>query len=168
MRVVTRMRVVAGAKNSGAVWVVVVMLLVSGVAVGQAGGVGKSAAEADAAAVKAVMTAQVAAWNAGDVKGFMAGYDNSPETTFVGKTVTHGWQEVLGRYEKNFPSREKMGTLEFGDLEVRLLDGETAVVTGSYHLTRTAAGGGDASGIYSLVFRKTAAGWKIVLDHTNP
>jgi ketosteroid isomerase-like protein len=41
-------------------------------------------------------------------------------------------------------------------------------VTGSYHLTRTAAGGGDASGIYSLVFRKTAGGWKIVLDHTNP
>jgi uncharacterized protein (TIGR02246 family) len=161
------MLAVTRAKNSAAVYacaVVVAMLLVSGAAVGQAG---KDSADATAA-VKAVMEAQVAAWNAGDIKGFMAGYDNSPETTFVGKTVTHGWQEVLGRYEKNFPSKEKMGTLAFGDLEVRVLDAETAVVTGSYHLTRTAAGGGDASGIYSLVFRKTAGGWKIVLDHTNP
>jgi ketosteroid isomerase-like protein len=47
-----------------------------------------------------------------------------------------------------------------------VLDERTAVATGRFKLTRTAAGGGDASGIYSLVFLKTAQGWKITLDHT--
>ena len=157
------MRVVTRAKNSGAVWVVMLLLLASGAAMGQAG---KDAADATAA-VKAVMEAQVAAWNAGDVKGFMAGYDNSPETTFVGKKVTHGWQQVMDNYLQGYSSREKMGKLEFSDLDVRVLDEATAVVTGRFHLARTDAGGGDASGYYSLVFLKTTGGWKIVLDHTS-
>jgi uncharacterized protein (TIGR02246 family) len=130
---------------------------------------GVTAARADATAdVKAVLDAQVVAWNAGDIKAFMAGYDNSPETTFVGSKVAHGWQEVFDNYEKNYGSKDKMGTLSFNELQVRVLDEHVAVVTGRYHLVRTAAGGGDATGIYSLVFHKTAAGWKIVLDHTNP
>jgi uncharacterized protein (TIGR02246 family) len=127
------------------------------------------AARADAEAeVKSVLDAQVAAWNAGDLKGFMAAYDDSPETTFVGGNVTHGWQEVLERYQKVFTSRAKMGTLSFNELEVRVLDERTTVLTGHFHLVRTAAAGGDATGIFSLVLHKTSAGWKIVLDHTNP
>jgi ketosteroid isomerase-like protein len=42
-----------------------------------------------------------------------------------------------------------------------------AVVTGKFHLARTVAGGGDAQGIFSLVWEKTAEGWKIILDHTS-
>jgi ketosteroid isomerase-like protein len=42
-----------------------------------------------------------------------------------------------------------------------------AVVTGHFHLTRSAAGGGDASGVFSLVFEKKPTGWKIILDHTS-
>lgn len=130
---------------------------------------GAKVVRADTSAdVKAVLNAQVVAWNAGDIKGFMAGYDNSPETTFVGLKVEHGWQAVFDNYEKNYGSKDKMGTLSFDELQVRMLDEHVAVVTGRYHLIRTSAGGGDATGIYSLVFYKTAAGWKIVLDHTNP
>lgn len=130
-------------------------------------GFGAVTARADAAAdVKQVLTEQTAAWNRGDVKAFMAGYDNSPETTFVGKKVTHGWQQVMDNYLQGYSSPEKMGKLEFSDLDVRVLDEATAVVTGRFHLTRTADGGGDAGGVYSLVFRKSASGWKIVLDHT--
>jgi uncharacterized protein (TIGR02246 family) len=130
-------------------------------------GFGAQAARADAAAdIKQVLTEQTAAWNRGDVKAFMAGYDNSPETTFVGKSVTHGWQQVLDHYLEGYNTREKMGKLEFSDLDVRVLDEATAVVTGRFHLTRTAAAGGDAGGVYSLVFRRGASGWKIVLDHT--
>jgi ketosteroid isomerase-like protein len=32
---------------------------------------------------------------------------------------------------------------------------------------RSAEGGGDASGKFTLVLRKTAQGWKIILDHTS-
>ena len=130
-------------------------------------GFGAVTARADAVAdVKQVLTEQQAAWNRGDVKAFMAGYDNSPETTFVGKKTTHGWQQVMDNYLQNYSSREKMGKLEFSDLDVRVLDEATAVVTGRFHLARTADAGGDMGGVYSLVFRKSASGWKIVLDHT--
>src|SRR2546423_1856643 len=67
------------------------------------------------AMVRAVLDAQVAAWNRGDIEGFMDGYARSGSTVFVsGDTVTHGWQTVLDRYKKGYDSREKMGQLTFG------------------------------------------------------
>jgi ketosteroid isomerase-like protein len=126
-----------------------------------------SSTAAEQTAIRKVLDAQVEAWNRGDVTAFMQGYDNAPTTTFVGKTLAHGYANVLARYQKNFGSHEKMGTLNFTDLEITQLDPQIATVTGRYRLARSSTGGGDASGIFSLVFKKTAAGWKIVLDHTS-
>ncbi|MGH9673116.1 MAG: hypothetical protein ACRD44_08040 [Bryobacteraceae bacterium] len=39
-----------------------------------------------------------------------------------------------------------MGRLQFSEIEVRMLGADHAVVLGRFHLTRTAAGGGDARG----------------------
>src|SRR4051812_1615628 len=65
-------------------------------------------------AVRAVLDAQVAAWNRGDIDAFMDGYWRSPRTVFVsGDNLTRGWQTVLDRYRKAYDSREKMGTLSF-------------------------------------------------------
>ena len=114
-----------------------------------------------------VLADQQNAWNSGDIVTFMHGYDDSPETTFIGKTIARGYAPILARYQKNYASGEAMGHLEFSDTNVRLLGADHAVVTGNFHLTRTAAGGGDASGIFSLVFEKEPAGWKIILDHTT-
>ncbi|HEX6494699.1 MAG TPA: nuclear transport factor 2 family protein [Acidobacteriaceae bacterium] len=125
------------------------------------------AATQDETAIRGVLNTQVEAWNRGDVVAFMQGYNNSPDTTFVGKTVEHGFANILARYQRNFAGKEKMGHLAFDDLEVHPLDAHIAVVTGRYHLTRSANGGGDAQGIFSLVFEKTSTGWKIVLDHTS-
>jgi uncharacterized protein (TIGR02246 family) len=118
-------------------------------------------------AIRKVLAGQATAWNRGDLAEFMSGYKNSPDTTFIGKSVQQGWQNVLERYQKSFPNKEAMGTLDFSDIAVRMLGTDHAVVTGKFHLARTAAGGGDASGVYSLVFEKETDGWKIILDHTN-
>jgi uncharacterized protein (TIGR02246 family) len=128
----------------------------------------RAAAADDAdAAIRQVLAHQVAAWNRGDVDGFMADYKDSPDTTFVGKSVEHGHAMILERYKKAYPSKDAMGTLEFSAIAVRKLGNNFAVVTGDYHLARSAAGGGDASGIFSLVWEKTPEGWKIILDHTS-
>jgi uncharacterized protein (TIGR02246 family) len=118
-------------------------------------------------AIRKVLADQVAAWNRGDIDGFMEGYENSLATTFIGKTVRHGWQQVLENYRTSYGTRAKMGTLDFSELAVRMLGTEYASVTGKFHLARGAEGGGEASGIFSLVFRKTPGGWKIILDHTS-
>lgn len=115
--------------------------------------------------IRAVMNDQVAAWNRGDIDGFMRGYWNSPKLTFVsGASVTRGWQPTLDRYKKNYDSREKMGTLTFSDLEITVLSKNAAVVLGSWSLAREKD---NPHGKFTLVFRKFKDGWRIVQDHTS-
>lgn len=116
-------------------------------------------------AVRTVLEAQVAAWNRGDIEGFMEGYARSKETVFIsGDEVRRGWQTVLGRYKKTYDSREKMGTLVFTELEVTPINSIAAVALGRWQLTRI----GDAPhGRFTLLFRRTPRGWRIVHDHTS-
>jgi ketosteroid isomerase-like protein len=97
----------------------------------------------------------------------MQGYEDSPATTFIGKSLEHGYAMILARYKKAYPNKEAMGMLDFSAIEVRSLGPGYAVVTGKFHLTRSPSGGGDASGVFSLVWEKTPQGWKTILDHTS-
>ena len=117
--------------------------------------------------IRKVLDDQVSAWNRGDIPAFMDGYDNSEATTFVGATVTKGHAEVLANYRKRYPTREKMGVLKFSDIEIRMLGADYASVLGRFHLDRSAGAGGESSGIFTLVFHRTAHGWKVILDHTS-
>ena len=114
-----------------------------------------------------VLVQQEAAWNRGDIDGFANGYKNSPDVLFIGSHVSRGHDELVNDYHKNYPTREAMGTLGFSELEVHPLDEQFAVVVGKYHLERSKKAGGNAEGVFSLVFEKTEAGWKIVVDHTT-
>lgn len=127
----------------------------------------------DAASIRQVMADQQAAWNRGDVDGFMRGYKDAPDTTFVGSSVRKGYRQILASYREHYATREQMGRLTFSDLDVRLLPGASgtvryAVVTGRFHLDRTAHGSvAQDDGVYSLVWEKTPDGWKIILDHSS-
>ncbi len=117
------------------------------------------------AAVRAILDAQVTAWNRGDIEGFMSGYARSPETVFIsGDTLTRGWQTVLDRYKRGYDSREKMGQLTFSDLEVTPLGKDAAVAQGRWQLTRAKD---TPHGRFTLIFRRTKEGWRIVHDHTS-
>jgi len=118
--------------------------------------------------VRAVLKHSEEAWNRGDLVAFASYYEDSPETTFVGREVVRGGvKAILDRYRRAYPTRESMGTLSFSNVEVRTLAPDLALVTGEFHLARSAAGGGNASGRYTLILRKTPAGWKIIHDHTS-
>jgi ketosteroid isomerase-like protein len=85
----------------------------------------------------------------------------------MGKTVRRGYEAVRQRYHEQYPTAEKMGNVKFSDLSVTLLGSDYASVTGAFYLTRAESAGGNASGIFSLLFQRTPAGWKIILDHTS-
>lgn len=121
----------------------------------------------EAASIGAVLTRQATDWNRGDLDAFAAGYKNSPDILFIGSTVRRGYQGMIESYRKNYPNKAAMGVLTFSNVEVHPLDARFATVIGNFHLERTAAGGGNADGFYSLVLEKTRAGWKIVFDHTT-
>jgi beta-aspartyl-peptidase (threonine type) len=151
---------------SAAVAVTILMAL-SVVANAQGEGAGKLSKQElrTITAIRAVLDAQVAAWNRGDIEGFMDGYARSPDTIFVsGDSLTHGWQTVLDRYKKGYDTREKMGTLQFSDLEIKVIGKTAAVATGRWQLTREKD---TPHGRFTLIFRRRAEGWRIVHDHTS-
>lgn len=124
---------------------------------------------ADEDDIRAVLSNQQAAWNRGDVDAFMEGYDRSAGTSFLSsRGVTRGYDSLLDNYRKRYPSPAAMGTLTFTILEVRqVVPGSAALVLGRFELSRSAEGGGNASGYFTLIFKKTGEGWKILHDHTS-
>jgi len=117
------------------------------------------------AAIRAVLDSQVAAWNRGDLDGYMDGYDRSKDTAFIsGDRFIRGWQEVLERYKKTYDTPEKMGVLTFSEVEVSVVSKDAALVFGRWHLRRI---NDEPHGRFTLLFKKTKAGWRIVHDHTS-
>src|ERR1043165_7069082 len=100
--------------------------------------------------VRQVMEAQQAAWNRGDVEGFMEGYDRADTTTFVsGDQLISGWETVLERYKKQYSSREQMGTLTFAEVAIKPIGRDLCLADGRWSLARS----NDAPhGRFTLVF----------------
>jgi beta-aspartyl-peptidase (threonine type) len=118
-------------------------------------------------AIEAVLHAQVAAWNRGDLEGFMAGYWRSPRLEFYsGDKVTEGWDATLERYKQRYQSGgNEMGRLDFSELAIHANPSDVAWVTGRWHLKMK--DGSERGGLFTLILRKTPDGWKIVHDHTS-
>jgi beta-aspartyl-peptidase (threonine type) len=116
------------------------------------------------AVIKGILADQEKSWNSQDIERFMAGYWRSDEMTFAGGgEVVRGWQATLDRYRKNYPP-EKMGTLDFRNLEVRLIGASAAMVLGNYHLEIQ---GETKQGGFTLVLQKFDFGWRIIHDHSS-
>lgn len=116
--------------------------------------------------IRGVLARQQAGWNRGDIRAFMDAYERSEAITFVGATISRGYERILARYIERYPDKAAMGELTYSGLEVKSLGPEFASVIGRYHLKRAKEAGGDATGLFTLICRKTPAGWKIIQDHT--
>ncbi len=116
-------------------------------------------------AVRGLLRDQAAAWNRGDVDGFLAGYRNSGQTIFAGSQgIIRGWEQLRQRYHTYYPDRQAMGTLTFSSVEVTFLCPDAALAVGNWHLDRDA---GPVGGVFSLVLRQYPEGWRIIADHTS-
>jgi len=121
----------------------------------------------DPAAVRRVLAEQVAAWNRGDLEGFMRGYWKSDSLSFYsGGTVTHGWQETHDRYQRRYQAEgREMGTLVFDLHDVTVLGRAHAMVRGGWSLQMK---DGQPRGLFTLWLRWfPEAGWRVVHDHTS-
>ncbi|GAB2463771.1 hypothetical protein GCM10011375_15760 [Hymenobacter qilianensis] len=116
--------------------------------------------------ISQVLTTQTAAWNRGDVSGFMQGYWQSDSLVFIGKSgLTYGWQPTLDNYRRSYPDAAAMGQLTFSNLRITPISPDAAHVVGRWQLARPAAG--DLGGHFLLVFRRIAGRWVIVADHSS-
>ncbi|WP_439620342.1 YybH family protein [Gemmata sp.] len=132
---------------------------------------GLSTPAADESQIRGVLDAQVAAWNTGDLDGFMAGYWRDEQLSFMsGDRVTRGWEATRARYQKKYFAPDKdgklaeRGELAFEELQVEEIRSAAAVVRGRYVLKLASE---TATGRFTLVFRKFPEGWRITSDHTS-
>lgn len=133
---------------------------------------GRAAADAPrppdpSAEVRAVLDAQVAAWNRGDLVGYMAGYLNSPELTFyAGGTVTVGWKPTLERYRRRYQSEGRaMGTLAFSEITIEALGPAAALARGRWMLTFP--DGKPSKGLFTVILKKGPSGYLVTHDHSS-
>lgn len=133
---------------------------------------GASTPAADEKEIRAVLDAQVIAWNKGDLDGFMAGYWNDDALTFIsGGDITSGWKKTKERYEKRYKADGKeMGKLTFSELHVEAFSPNAAMMRGKFELAfekEKDAKKKTARGRFTLILRKFPDGWKITHDHTS-
>lgn len=146
--------------------ILLMCVIVTSAVFGMAQTAGQNVGDPARAAIRKVMDDQQAAWNRGDLEGFMAGYWKSDDLTFF--SVAHeakGWQAALERYKKNYQSAgHEMGQLQFSNLRIELLGADAAFVRGEFHLKMS--DGKTPQGLFTLIFRKFPEGWKIVHDQS--
>ena len=120
---------------------------------------------ADEAAIRTAMRASAEAWNRGDLRGHLAIYVDS--VTFM---TRNGPRPGVAAVEESFTrsyfrNGQPKQQLRFEQMTVRPLGRDAALETGRFILS----GGGEAeqSGWFTLVWVRTAAGWRAVHDHTS-
>lgn len=118
----------------------------------------------EVASLPAALAATTDRWNAGDLEGFIAPY--ASQTTFMTPAGLVGREAMRQRYlARYFTGTRPDQQLRFEQLQVRPLGAEHALLTGRFVLT----GGGKAeqSGWFTLVWARTADGWRIIHDHSS-
>lgn len=115
--------------------------------------------------IQTIMGNQEEAWNAGDLNAFMQPYWNSDSLLFIGsRGPTYGWQTTLDNYKKTYPTPEKMGRLKFENFTMKPLNHSHYWVAGKWTLFRHTD---TLTGHYTLLWKRTKTGWKIISDHSS-
>jgi ketosteroid isomerase-like protein len=124
-----------------------------------------AAQSGDEKAIHKMLDDQNAAWNRGDIDGFMKGYWENDSLMFVGKSgVTYGYNNTLKNYKKGYPDTAAMGKLTFTDIKFKKLSKRFYFIVGKWYLKRSI---GDVSGHYNLLLEKINGQWVIIVDHSS-
>jgi ketosteroid isomerase-like protein len=124
-----------------------------------------TAQQKDEMLIRTMLSEQTAAWNRGNIEGFMKGYWESDSLVFMGKSgMTKGYAATLARYKKGYPDTAHMGQLTSNIISMQRLSANYYFVTGKWHLDRSV---GMAEGYYSLLIRLINGYWVIVNDHSS-
>ena len=115
--------------------------------------------------IRNMLADQISFWNKGDIPSFMKGYWENDSLVFIGKNgPTYGYNNTLRNYQKNYPNKDYMGVLNFDIISVQPIEKDHYFVIGKFMLQRKV---GDASGHFTLIFKRINGVWKIVSDHSS-
>jgi uncharacterized protein (TIGR02246 family) len=145
-----------------------VLLLAAAPACAPASPAASPAAVAEgSAAIVSMLEISTEGWNRGDLDAFLVPY--AEDATFVGsRGLLRGKPAIRAQYVSSyFGAGRVRGTLNFRDIEVRMLGPRSALAVGRYVVTERGAGQSDATGLFSLALERRTEGWRIVHDHSS-
>ena len=117
------------------------------------------------AAIREVFEAGCAAWNRGDLDGYLAGYWDSDKTLWVSNgSLTRGKWAIVAAYKTRFQTHQQMGKLTLADLEIDVLTPADAIAFGRWRLVMEDKA---AEGFFTVQLRKIKGTWLYVSDHSS-
>src|SRR5258708_34469018 len=101
--------------------------------------------------IREVLDCSMAAWNAGDLAGFLDCYENSPDTSYLtSDRIVVGYVEIEKLYAERFAtvSAARRGMLSMSLSRVVPLGAEHSMAIGRYILSRDEYNGGPGDVVY--------------------
>jgi len=119
----------------------------------------------ESAAIERVIREMQNAWNRGDFRGYMEGFQN-PGVVFVSKgRFQRDWQGTLDHYISDYgTSAATRGTLCFYDIRIQPLAPDATQLISRYRLLRAEQ---PQYGINTRLMRKVGGRWVIALNHVS-
>jgi len=119
----------------------------------------------DRQSIQTLFESSCAAWNRGDIDGYLAGYWHSDKVRWIsGGTVRYGFEGIASAYRTRFSTPDDMGKLEVANLEIQNLGDVDALVFGAWTQTTDAA---RHHGVFTVHVKKIEGRWLIVSDHSS-
>ncbi|MFL6726386.1 MAG: YybH family protein [Sphingomicrobium sp.] len=124
-----------------------------------------TSAKSDRAAILTVIQHMEDAWNRGDFRGYMEGFEKPGVVFISGGKFQDGWQGTLDHYIRDYGgSPERRGRLHFYNMKMDLLAPDAAMLIGQYRLER---GTRVTEGVNTRLFRKIKGKWLITMNHVS-
>ena len=116
-------------------------------------------------AVRNVFEEGCAAWNRGDLDGYLASYWDSEKTLWIsGGSLTRGKAAIEAAYKRRFSRGQTMGKLSVAELEIDVLTPDDAIAIGRWILDLE---GTLSQGFFTVQLRKIEGAWLFVCDHAS-
>lgn len=117
------------------------------------------------AAIRDVFEAGCAAWNRGDLDGYLAGYWDSEETLWISSgSLLRGRKAIVAAYQDRFSEPQQMGVLSLTELDIDVLTPTDAIASGRWSLDLEDR---SSKGFFTVQLKKIEGIWFYVCDHSS-
>ena len=115
--------------------------------------------------IRTMFEAGCAAWNRGDLDGYLASYWDSDQTLWISSgSLLRGREAIAAAYKSRFASTQQMGKLSVAGLEIDVLTPTDAFAFGRWILDREDQ---SSAGFFTVQLKKIDDAWFFVSDHAS-
>jgi uncharacterized protein (TIGR02246 family) len=116
-------------------------------------------------AIRKVFEEGCAAWNRGDLDGYLASYWDSDQIVWVsGGSRARGKKDIVAAYKARFSTPRQMGSLTLTELEIDVLTPTDAIAFGRWNLV---VGDNVSEGFFTVQLRQIEGTWRLIHDHSS-